>query len=144
MFAETQLRSAQPHERFRLAPLPVWPAFGRAGWRSLPTARRPWLAAAAGLLLGCLSKSMAWAINHRGWTEGLRRILLPVANPSFERQETLPQSHLVPVHGRWPGIATEILPGGDGRPVPFAGERMIRAAGTSRSAWMCRPRRAPS
>jgi hypothetical protein len=126
MFAETQLRSAQLHERFRLAPLPVSPAFGRAAWRSLPTARRPWLAAAAGLLLGCLSTSMVWAINHRGWTEGLRRILLPLANPGFERQETLPQSHLVPVHGQWSGIDTEILPGGDGRPAPFAGERMIR------------------
>lgn len=126
MFAETQLRSAQLHERFRLEPLPVSPAFGRAAWRSLPTARRPWLAAAAGLLLGCLSTSMVWAINHRGWAEGLRRILFPVANPGFERQETLPQSHLVPVYSQWSGIDTEILPGGDGRPAPFAGERMIR------------------
>jgi hypothetical protein len=78
------------------------------------TARRPWLTAAAGLLIGCLTTSMVSEINHRGWTENLRRILLPLVHPGSERQETLPQTHLVPVHGQWSGIGTEILSGNDG------------------------------
>jgi hypothetical protein len=126
LFAETQLRSAQFHERFRMEPLVVLPDMQGSGRRSLQTARRPWLAAAAGLLIGCLTTSMVSAINHRGWTDNLRRILLPLANPGFERQETLPQTHLVPVYGQWSGIDTEILPGGDGRPAPLDGKRMIR------------------
>lgn len=96
----------------------------RRGWSWL--AWRPITAAAAGLVLGCFSTSMVWALNTQSWADGVRRLLLPLANPGFEKQETLPQVHLVPLADQWSGITTEIVSGGGTRPPARSGQRMMK------------------
>jgi hypothetical protein len=97
-------------------------AASRRGWWPW----RPLAAAAAGLVIGCFSTSMVWALNTSTWADGLRRVLLPLANPGFERPETLPQVHLVPLAGQWSGITTEIVSGGGARPPARSGQRMMK------------------
>jgi len=87
---------------------------------------RPLAAAAAGLVIGCFSTSVVWALNTPSWADGIRRMLLPLGNPGFERQETLSQVHLVPQVAQWSGMDTEIVEGGGTRPVAKEGGRMIR------------------
>ncbi|MEY4484148.1 MAG: hypothetical protein RL693_1600 [Verrucomicrobiota bacterium] len=87
---------------------------------------RPLTAAAAGLVIGCFSTSMVWALNTQGWNGGLHGFFIPLGNPGFERQETLPQVHLVPKVDQWTGFDTEIVPGGGTRPEAKEGMRMIR------------------
>lgn len=92
------------------------------GWQQW----RPLTAAAAGLMIGCFSTSIVWAFNTHSWVDGIRRMLLPLANPGFELQEALPQVHLVPQAAQWSGIDTEIVEGGGARPTTKEGRRMIR------------------
>ena len=87
---------------------------------------RPLAAAAAGLVIGCFSTSVVWALNTPSWADGIRRMLLPLGNPGFERHETLPQAHLVPQAAQWSGLDTEIVQGGGTRPVAKEGGRMMR------------------
>ncbi len=87
---------------------------------------RPLAAAAAGLVIGCFSTSMVWALNTQSWNNGIRGFFIPLGNPGFERQETLPQVHLVPKVDQWTGLDTEIVPGGGSRPAAREGMRMIR------------------
>ncbi|CAN5770165.1 hypothetical protein BH11VER1_BH11VER1_10430 [soil metagenome] len=87
---------------------------------------RPLAAAAAGLVIGCFSTSMVWALNTQSWNSDLRSFFIPLGNPGFEHQETLPQVHLVPKVDQWTGLDTEIVPGGGTRPAAKEGLRMIR------------------
>lgn len=87
---------------------------------------RPLAAAAAGLVIGCFSTSMVWALNTQYWNNGIRGFFIPLGNPGFERQETLPQVHLLPKVDQWTGLDTEIVPGGGARPEAREGLRMIR------------------
>lgn len=87
---------------------------------------RPLAAAAAGLVMGCFSTSMVWALNTSGWKDGIQGFFIPLGNPGFERQEILPQVHLVPKVDQWTGLDTEIVPGGGTRPQAKEGVRMIR------------------
>lgn len=82
---------------------------------------RPLTAAAAGLMLGCFSTSLVMA-----YTGGLRRFILPLANPGFERQENLPQTHLAPMADQWSGLDTEIVTADDPLPAAKSGRRMLR------------------
>lgn len=84
------------------------------------------LAAAAGLVVGCLSTSVVWAINTPHVGPSIRRIFLPLNNPGFERQESLPQIHLTPKTGQWTGFDTEIVTAGGARPKAKEGLRMLR------------------
>ena len=99
------------------APTLATPA--RQGWR-------PFTAAAAGLMLGCFSTSMVWALSGPVWSSGLQRLLLPLANPGFEQPQELPQTHLVPVTDQWSGISTAIVVGGRERPAARSGQRMMK------------------
>jgi hypothetical protein len=89
-------------------------------WRPLGAA------AAAGLVIGCFSTSMLWALNASDWVDGLRRIVLPLSNPGFERAEPLPQQHLVPMSDQWSGVTTVIVEGGGARPDARSGLRMMK------------------
>lgn len=100
------------------APAMATPA--RKGWR-------PFTAAAAGLVLGCFSTSMVWALSGPAWSDGLQRLFLPLANPGFEQPQSLPQTHLVPTVDQWSGFTTEIVPGGrEERPAARSGQRMLK------------------
>lgn len=85
-----------------------------------------WRPLAAGLVIGCFSTSMVWALNTQHWNNGIRGFFIPLGNPGFERQEALPQVHLVPKVDQWTGLDTEIVPGGGTRPEAKEGLRMIR------------------
>lgn len=87
---------------------------------------RPLAAAAAGLVIGCFSTSVVWALNTPSWTDGIRRVFFSLGNPGFERRETLPQVHLVPQAAQWSGLDTEIVEGGGTRPPAMVGRRMMR------------------
>jgi hypothetical protein len=83
---------------------------------------RPLIAAtAAGIVLGCFSTSLVMA-----FTDGLRKVLLPLANPGFELPQSLPQTHLAPIANQWSGLDTEIVPSGGPRPPARSGQRMLR------------------
>jgi hypothetical protein len=87
-------------------------------WRHL----RPLIAAAAaGIVLGCFSTSLVMA-----FTDGLRKVLLPLANPGFEHPQPLPQTHLAPVAAQWSGLDTEIVPAGGPRPPAKSGQHILR------------------
>jgi hypothetical protein len=86
-------------------------------WQSL----RPWMAAAAGIVIGCFSTTLVMALNS-----GIRQFALLLANPGFEQPQALPQMHLVPVSGQWSGITTEIVEGGGARPQARSGLRMMK------------------
>ena len=73
----------------------------KPAWRWLSW--RPLTAAAAGLVIGCFSTSVVWAYAKQARFAASRRLPLPLANPGFELQATLPQSLLVPVSGQWSG-----------------------------------------
>jgi hypothetical protein len=96
----------------------------------VPSSKRPLrsmiASAAAGLVIGCFSTGMLWALSKPTWTDGLRRVVIPLANPGFERMEVLPQIHLVPVAEQWSGLDTEIVTGGGSRPLARGGQQMIR------------------
>jgi hypothetical protein len=126
LWAEVQLRSALMHDHFRIHPLQALQRNDSVQKKGRPLVRRSWMAAAAGLVLGCLSTSMVWAVNSKSWTDGHRRIHLPLANPGFEHQESLPQFHLVPLYGQWSGRDTGILSSEEGFPKPKGGRGVIR------------------
>jgi len=103
---------AHAHTPPATTPLPA------SRWRHL----RPLIAAAAaGIVLGCFSTSLVMA-----FTDGLRKVLLPLANPGFELPQSLPQTHLAPVAAQWSGLDTEIVHSGGPRPPARSGQRMLR------------------
>jgi hypothetical protein len=133
-----QLLASSPHARQRLVEAGVMQSIAASHVMSAPIIEipqrnssrwqqwRPLTAAAAGLVLGCFSTSLVWAINTPSWADGIRRMLLPLGNPGFEQQEPLPQVHLVPQAAQWSGLDTEIVEGGGERPLAKEGRRMIR------------------
>ncbi len=82
---------------------------------------RPWLAAAAGVVIGCFSTTLVM-----GWSGGIRQYAIALANPGFEQPQELPQVHLVPFHGQWSGITTEVVEGAGVRPAARNGRRMMK------------------
>lgn len=94
-------------------------ASGSHAWRW--QAWRPWLAATAGLVIGCFSTTLAME-----WRSGIRQFAIALANTGFEQPERLPQTHLAPVSDQWSGISTEIVEGGGLRPPARNGSRMMK------------------
>jgi len=85
---------------------------------------RPLMAAAAGIVFGMFFATMAWALSSQGG--GIRRVPLPLANPGFEQNESLPQVHLVPRVNQWSGVTTEIVESSPHRPPTFSGKGMLK------------------
>jgi hypothetical protein len=87
-----------------------------------PSSRwRPILTMAAGIVIGCFSTTLLW-----GFSGAIRRVALPMSNPSFEQPEALPQVRLPASPDQWAGVDTSIVQGGGTLPVAKHGLRMIR------------------
>jgi hypothetical protein len=86
-----------------------------------PSRWRPYLAAAAGIVIGCFSTSLLLAFQS-----GISRVLLPLANASFESPEEVVPMHVAKQAGQWSGVNAGIVIGGKDLPLAKDGQRMIR------------------